>query len=96
MIKCLACGRMASMTYHEEIDSCPYCASDSWHIYHLQPGFYPEYNKRIMKLIQQSSIPPKGRCFITPKSRIVPLGLLRLPSEEATKLEEGEKGGDKA
>jgi hypothetical protein len=77
MIKCQTCGRIAQMTYHEVLENCPYCASESWHIYHLKPGYYPEYNKRMMKLISQASNKPKGRCFVTPKGKIVNLGQLR-------------------
>ena len=94
MIRCKGCGRIAQMTYHEEIDNCPYCASDSWHIYHLQPGFYPEYNKRLMKLIQQSPFPPRGRCFVTPRGRFVPLGVLRLAGEQPDQ-DEKEEGAEK-
>ena len=77
MIVCNDCGRFAQMTYHEELDNCPYCASDSWHIYHLQEGHYQKHNIRAMKAIRTAPMPPRGRCFLTPKGKMVQLGVLR-------------------
>ena len=82
MIECQQCGRFAQMTYHEQIETCPYCASDSWHIYHLQAGHMPTHNMRAMKAIKQSPVPPRGRCFLTPRGRMVSLGLLRGGSDD--------------
>ena len=92
MIICTACGRFAQMTYHEELESCPYCASDSWHIYHLQEGFYPKHNMRAMKAIRSSPMPPRGRCFLTPKGKMLQLGILRGGEEDEEGAEKVKKG----
>ncbi len=77
MVKCLNCSRAFITSYQEEIPNCPYCSSESHHIYHLRPGFFPTYNKRIMMLLRQQRHNPKGRCFLTPKGFFVPLGGMR-------------------
>ena len=77
MVKCIACGRVYMTSYQEEIPNCPYCSSESHHIYHLRPGFMPSWNKRFIKLLQQQRHQPKGRVFITPKGFFVPVGGLR-------------------
>ena len=81
-IVCRACGRFAQMTYFEQLDNCPYCASDGWHIYHLQSGQYPTYNTRLMKAIDTMQPPPRGRCIFTPKGKVVPIGLFKGGREE--------------
>ena len=90
-IICTNCGRTAQMTYHEQLDNCPYCSSESWHIYHLQPGSYPTYNTRLMKAIQGSVPPPRGRCVHTPKGKVVSLGLFRGGVDEDERQHESEE-----
>src|SRR3990172_124933 len=85
MLKCEGCGRTAQMTYQEVLANCPYCASDSWHIFHILPGFMPTHNARAMKEIRESTVPPRGRCILTPKGKMIPIGLLRGGGEEDDK-----------
>ena len=91
MIRCTYCGRIHITSYEEKIKSCPYCASDSHHIYYFRKGFMPTYNKKVMALYKKSHGQPFGACFITPRGYIVPVRSLRFLSQEEKEEAEREE-----